>query len=198
MFSLALIPLVAAISLACGIIYYYFPRGIFDMGRIIRRVRPSGAPAATQAMAERVYVAPGETEEILRREVSKVRKLAAELNKGRLDIEWSERQLEEKSRKLDMLITKAEETLRKAASTATSERNDNYSKAGMLLELGLPAEEIKSRLGLLSGELELIETLESYRSDKGAGPVKRKKTPHLEVPSPLGISGPLHQAVQVA
>lgn len=198
MFSLALIPLVAAISLACGIIYYYFLRGIFDMGRIIRMVRPSGAPAATQAMAEPVYVAPGETEEILRREVSKVRKLAAELNKGRLDVEWSERQLEEKSRKLDMLITKAEETLRKAASTAISERNDNYSKAGMLLELGLPAEEIKNRLGLLSGELELIETLESYRSDKGAGPVKRKKTPHREVPSHPGRSGPLHQAGQVA
>ena len=198
MFSLALMPLAAAIILACWIIYKYFPRDIVDMGRIIRMVRPAGAPARAQANAEAGNEASGGTEEILRIEVSKVRKLAAELNRGRLDIEWSERQLEEKSRKLDMLITKAEQTLKKAASTATSARTDNYSKAGMLLELGLPAEEIKSRLGLLSGELELIETLESYRSDRGNGAVKRKKAPHLEVPSHTGINGPLRQAGQVA
>jgi len=196
MFSIAFIPLAAAISLACWIIYKYFPRDIIDMGGLIRMVRPAAAPAMAQAPAQSGSDATGETEEALRREVSKVRKLAAELNKGRLDMEWSERALEEKSRKLDMLIAKAEQTLRKAASTEANPRTDNYSKAGMLLELGLPAEEIKSRLGLLSGELELIETLESYRSDGAAE--KRKKTPHREHPSRAPGRAPMRRAGQVA
>ena len=197
MFSVALIPLAAAITLAGWIIYKYFPRDIIDMGRIGRMVMP-GAPAIAQATAEESNKAAAETEEILRREVSKVRKLAAELNKGRLDMEWSERQLEEKSRKLDMLIIKAEQTLRKAATAANGARTDNYSKAGMLLELGLPAEEIQNRLGLLSGELELIETLESYRSNMGDNKVKRKKAPQQEVPSHAGRSVPMRRAGQVA
>ena len=198
MFSFALIPLAAAISLSGWIIYKYFPRDIIDMGRIVRMVRPAGAPSIAQAMAEESNKVTPETEDSLRIEVSKVRKLAAELNKGRLDMEWSERQLEEKSRKLDMLIIKAEQTLRQAATAAAGARTDNYSKAGMLLELGLPAEEIQNRLGLLSGELELIETLESYRSNMGGNKVKRKKAPQQEVPSHAVRSVPMRRAGQVA
>lgn len=192
MFSFALIPLGAALVIAFGIIYYCFPRGVIDVSGLMRLVRPSVASGPSGAPSN------GEAEEMLRKEVSKVRKLAAELNKGRLDMEWSERRLEEKSKKLDMLIAKAEQTLSTAASADAGARDDNYSKAGMLLELGLPAGEVESRLGLLRGELELIERLESYRWDNAAGAQKRKKAPHREHPSHAVGRARMHGAGHVA
>lgn len=199
--TLALIPLAAAVIVAGGIIYLYFPRDIVDMDKVmnmlaplsdaVKRMRPKAAAASV------AKTAPADSEDLLAREVGRVRKLAAELNKGRLDMEWSERELMEKSKKLDLLIAKAEQTLKKAASAEASSKNDNYSKAGLLLEMGLPAEEIKSRLGLLSGEVELMETLKSYRSATPGDGIRRKKAPYTEVPSRPGKAAPMRQAGQV-
>ncbi|MDP2690752.1 MAG: DUF2802 domain-containing protein [Deltaproteobacteria bacterium] len=161
MSSLAYIPLAAAVILACGILYFY--RGSF-LGHAERAESACAKSDETDALKE---------------EVRKVRLLAAELTRGRLDIEWSERQLEDKSKRLDLLINKAEETLRKAASAQVRTSTDNYSKAGLLLEMGLPADEIKSRLGLLNGEVELIESLNRCGKEAQVW----KKTPQREYSS---------------
>ncbi|MFQ5736248.1 MAG: hypothetical protein ACE5GY_05215 [Thermodesulfobacteriota bacterium] len=190
MFSIAMIPVAAAVVIAAGILCYFFPS---EARRLLRLATPGRAKVQEKQAPEERDMAGDE----LRAEVRKVRQLAAELNKGRLDLEWSERRLEDKSRRLDSLIEKAEDTLRKAASTGSQTRSGKYAKAGLLLEMGIPSARVKQRLGLLSGEVELIETLYGHRPGPGSAP-KRKKTPHPEYSARRGPAEGLHDAGHVA
>lgn len=168
---LSLILLAAPIVLACGVLYRYFPRSLVRMDTLRGLIRPRADIAGAEQKAPEQEGTP-ERDDELYEEVGRVRRLAAELNKGRLDLEWAERSLREKSRRLDTLIAKAEQALDRASSV----QDDDYSKAGVLLELGLPTDEITKRLDLTSGELELIERLRGY----SAGASTRKKAPHGE------------------
>jgi len=169
---LSLILLAAPIVLACVVLYRCFPHTQFRMDSLLGFLRPRAEKAGAEQETSEPDDAQDMGDGLLHEEVGRVRRLAAELNKGRLDIEWAERSLREKSRRLDMLIAKAEQALDRASGA----QDDDYSKAGMLLELGLPADEITKRLDLTSGELELIERLRGY----GSVASTRKKAPHRE------------------
>ena len=178
MLTPALIPLILAVLISGGIICYCFPSAV--RGFLMKLSPQNLLKAANSAQqASPREDEPTEANGALIDEVSKVRKLVAELNKGRLDLEWSERSLADKSRRLDSLMEKAEEMLKKAALSETRARGDKYTRAGVLLEMGLPPEEIKKRFGLMSAELDLMDTVRKYKGNSLDGD-DGKKPPHQE------------------
>lgn len=152
--SLPFIFFAASIVLAGSILYFYFSgamQGVFK-----KPVVPAAPPEDASGRHDGVR-------ETLMEEIRGVKLLAAELRKRQLDLEWSERQIDERIKKLDSLIESADETMKKASLEEHRMKTDKYARAGLLLEMGLPPEEVKCRLGLLEGEAELIESLGGYR-----------------------------------
>ncbi|MBI5643126.1 MAG: DUF2802 domain-containing protein [Deltaproteobacteria bacterium] len=100
----------------------------------------------------------------LKDEIAGVKRLYAELEKKKLDLDWNERALVEKNVRLDSLIRQADEGAKKIEALYVNQKSDEaYSKAVRMLKTGIPANEVIQNLGLLNGEVELISALNNYR-----------------------------------
>lgn len=100
----------------------------------------------------------------LKEELESVRRIAAGLEKKRLDFEAYERALLEKNGRLESLVKKAEESASNMDMPLNQPDEDIYSKAMKMLKMGIPANEVIRSLGVLSGEVELISALSNFRA----------------------------------
>lgn len=100
----------------------------------------------------------------LKRELNDVKKATARMEKREQEFLAFEKKVEDKHKKLESILTEAEESFRNNALMYSAQiTGDNYSRAMALLKMGTPADEIIKQLGLLNGEVELISALNNYR-----------------------------------
>lgn len=108
----------------------------------------------------------------LRQELMSIKKMAAQLERKKGEIETFERSIKEKSSILDEVIKNAESAVKKQAvaapqaafAAAPGTGEDVYRKAARMMSMGTPADEVKKSLNLLNGELELISSINSMNA----------------------------------
>ncbi|MBI4949484.1 MAG: DUF2802 domain-containing protein [Deltaproteobacteria bacterium] len=100
----------------------------------------------------------------LENEISGIRKLSAELERKKAAFERHEDTMGERTRRLDAAVKQAEDSAKKLEARYLSEKNeDMYGRAVKMLKAGTPADEVVRGLGLLSGEVDLMSSLNNYR-----------------------------------
>ncbi len=97
-------------------------------------------------------------------EEAELERLQADVEKSHSLIDAYERSFEEKDRRFEAIVRRAEESARSLEALYQIQGKDEvYAKAMGLLKAGASAEEVVKDLGLMSGEAELIEAISSYR-----------------------------------
>ncbi|MBI5903159.1 MAG: DUF2802 domain-containing protein [Deltaproteobacteria bacterium] len=144
---------VADVILMAGIIY------------VIMRSRGKSAETAADAQANGSSAEAPQFTQVLKDEMNSLRNMAAELEKREAAIGLYENDIEQKRKRLDAIIKKAEEAARgMEASTSSRLSDDVYLKAMKMMNKGLDPEDVKKSLGLLNGEAELVSALKNYRA----------------------------------
>lgn len=143
---------VADILLMAGIIY------------VLMRSRGKRAETSAGAQANAESAEPPPFTQVLKDEMTSLRNLAAELEKREAAIGLYENDIEQKRKRLDAIIKKAEKAAGDMeASSASRLSDDVYLKAMKMMSKGLDPEDVKNSLGLLNGEAELVSALKNYR-----------------------------------
>ncbi|HAO93648.1 MAG: hypothetical protein A2X93_01365 [Deltaproteobacteria bacterium GWC2_56_8] len=133
------------LALMGGILY------IMASKKILRRPGPDPAPSIDHIKA-------------LESEISGIRRLSAELERKKAMFERHEDTMGERTRRLDAAVKQAEDSAKKLEARYLSEKNeDMYGRAVKMLKAGTPADEVVRNLGLLSGEVDLMSSLNNYR-----------------------------------
>ncbi len=144
---------VADVILMAGIIY------------VLLRSRGKGAGAGVDAQPNAPSSEAPQFTHVLKDEMDSLRNMAAELEKREAAIGLYENDIEQKRKRLDAIIKKAEEAARgMEASTASRLSDDVYLKAMKMMNKGMDPEDVKKSLGLLNGEAELVSALKNYRA----------------------------------
>lgn len=144
---------VADVILMAGIIY------------VIMRSRGKGAETAACAKAAGSSVEAPPFTQVLKDEMDGLRGMAAELEKREAAIGLYENDIEQKRKRLDAIIKKAEEAAKDLDAVGAGRLSDDvYLKAMKMMNKGLDPEDVKKSLGLLNGEAELVCALRDYRA----------------------------------
>lgn len=144
---------VADVILMAGIIYVL----------LRSRGKRSGAAAGAQPDGSSAEAPP--FTQVLKDEMDGMRNMAAELEKREAAIGLYENDIEQKRKRLDAIIKKAEEAARDMEAAGASRLSDDvYIKAMRMMKKGMDPEDVKKSLGLLNGEAELVCALKDYRA----------------------------------
>lgn len=99
----------------------------------------------------------------LRGELKSIRRLIASLDvKGR-ELDEREARVRSMEARVESIVKKGDECVKDLTLLASDEA-DSYVKAIKMLKLGVPKDDVAKRLGLLSGEAELISSLDCIRN----------------------------------
>lgn len=144
---------VADVILMAGIIY------------VLLRSRGKGAEAAVEAQDGGTAAGAPRFTQALDDEMSGLTDRAAELEKREAAIGLYENDIEQKRKRLDAIIKKAEEAAKYVEAAGASRLSDDvYLKAMKMMNKGMDPEDVKRSLGLLNGEAELVSALRNYRA----------------------------------
>ncbi|MBI5827723.1 MAG: DUF2802 domain-containing protein [Deltaproteobacteria bacterium] len=144
---------VADVILMAGIIY------------VIMRSRGKSAETAADAQANGSSAEAPRFTQVLKDEMNSLRNMAVELEKREAAIGLYENDIEQKRKRLDAIIKKAEEAAKDVEAAGASRLSDDvYLKAMKMMNKGLDPEDVKKSLGLLNGEAELVSALRNYRA----------------------------------
>jgi len=100
----------------------------------------------------------------LKSELDSVNRSVAALDRKKAKFEEYEKELRDRLVKLDDTLKRAESDVNELeAKRQAGADGDRYRKAGKMLKMGLPVEEVVKDLGILKGEAELISAINEYR-----------------------------------
>lgn len=96
-----------------------------------------------------------------------VRRMTLNLEKKQLELEKNAKLVKDMSVRLEAAKKQAEEEKKEVNEMRlllSGDSGDNYSKAMKMIRLGIPDKDISKSLGILSGELELMNSLRNLRN----------------------------------
>ena len=131
---------------------------------VLMRSREKKSEGIVTAQPDGPTVEAGLLTQELKEEISGLRVIIAELEKRRTACELYENDIEQKRKKLDAIIKRAEDAAKDIEAASSSRLSDDvYLKAMKMMKKGMNPDDVKRSLGLLNGEAELVSALRNYR-----------------------------------